>query len=379
MSRLILFFGVTALPVYLGQSGGIQIAHFLIFCFSLITLHKWLAKLEKFHVYLGIFVFYTFLRESISIIDGGSAKELMPAVYWFYNLILCASIVEWSKNRKNITAIVFGIYCSAAIAVLGVLIFGFSLTNSAEGVTRAVGTFNNPNQLGYYSVCLASFSMLFRIYNLVGKRIHQLTIATALFLAVASLSKAAMLSIFICIIFSLMPKKFSIKEISLTITSVVLLGLGIFIMFATIGLDDLKFMSRLADIGKDHDDSLAARGYFVFLEGSVAQILFGLSSASVKSILGTEVHSTLAGIFNNYGIFGFALFLIALTTWIKRVWNTLGLSGIWVIVVPAMFYGLTHNGARFSIFWLLVSVSLALTAITPQKSDSRSKNNRVVR
>ena len=54
-------------------------------------------------------------------------------------------------------------------------------------------------------------------------------------------------------------------------------GVVILIMFYMQGsFDEFRFVQRLQGMAQESDSSLEARGYFVFLEGSTLQIVFGL-------------------------------------------------------------------------------------------------------
>ena len=137
-------------------------------------------------------------------------------------------------------------------------------------------------------------------------------------------------------------------------------------------LADYKFVARLSGLGSQGDDSLAGRGYGVLTEVGAFQFLFGFGAQEVRQLVGHELHSTVASFFANYGVFGGLLFLGFLALWCGRVWRSLGLIGVLIIVVPPMMYGLTHNGSRFTIFWLLVAMSYAI----PDEARTRERVRR---
>ena len=84
----------------------------------------------------------------------------------------------------------------------------------------------------------------------------------------------------------------------------------------------------------------------------------------MADIVGHEVHSTLGSVINNYGFLGLILFSAVLAIWAFRLWQSYGAVGMISIAGPAMLYGITHNGIRFTIFWLLFAASMAMARNT---------------
>ncbi|WP_111735703.1 O-antigen ligase family protein [Roseovarius amoyensis] len=352
-----MFLGASLLPVYVFGSGGVQPTHLLLAGFAGLKLLTrgipvtgWLLAL--FAVFL-----HSLAVESIYVMAGGNAKFLINAVFFFYNALLTGAV--YVHTRENgLSTLVPGILVAAGIALVTILVTGVSLRDIGD-VTRATGTFNNPNQLGYFSVCLLSFAYLFYREGRVSYWIAVTVFSVSLYLAIASLSKAAMLANFIVIIVALKPV--SSRNALLGWLVVIIAGMVMLLhLYQNGALDSFIFMERLANMANENDSSLASRGYFAILEGNLAQMLFGLGGEIVDDIVGHEVHSTLGSVLNNYGLVGLALFSIALAVWVLRLWQGYGAAGFVCLAGPPLLYGITHNGVRFTIFWLLFSASMAM-------------------
>src|SRR5690606_15914645 len=123
-------------------------------------------------------------------------------VFFLYNFFLVSAIYSYCC-RYGLSALSLGLIIAAFIAIFSVSLGGVSLQDSSAG--RAAGSFNNPNQLGYFSVCLLSLTYLiyrcnyFRYPTAVG------LFCVSAFLSVVSLSKAAMVANFIVIFLALKP------------------------------------------------------------------------------------------------------------------------------------------------------------------------------
>jgi hypothetical protein len=358
----ILFIGIALLPIYFSASGGVQASHAVLAIFSIFSI---LISLKTYQNWLFIFmalVVVVALREFFYIGSSGNFNYSLPILYWIFNFLFCLAIYFWIySDQKNIIIIKYASLLSIIIALVGIFIFGFSLTTNDEGI-RAIGTFNNPNQLGYFAVCMSSILLLFKLRSEISTIQYLFFNTVILFLAIVSLSKAAMISILFCIFIYFF-------RIKLTFWTILFIIFSMILFSYLLSTSDLLFINRLQSIGDDGDDSFSARGYFAFTKGSDYQFLWGLGEQGSNNILGHEVHSTIFNIFNNYGLVGFVLFFILLLSWVKRVYSTFGLFGVLGIVGPPMLYGITHNGTRFTLFWLLFSLSMCIHRKTFAGSD----------
>ena len=64
-------------------------------------------------------------------------------------------------------------------------------------------------------------------------------------------------------------------------------------------------------------------------------------------------------ILTSYGLFGFLIFFALMLFWILDIKNSMGFESNFVCA-PSLLYGLTHNGIRFSMFWILFAISISL-------------------
>jgi hypothetical protein len=74
------------------------------------------------------------------------------------------------------------------------------------------------------------------------------------------------------------------------------------------------------------------------------------------TIIGShELHSSLGTLFFCYGAVGLLVFLIFMWTVMRRT-----RLHAWLVMAPAFAYGMTHQGLRFSLMWVLLGVVVAL-------------------
>lgn len=355
--RWLFALAVGLLPVYLWSSGGVQLSHACVAFAALIMYLSKGAKINQADIVLLALVLVAAFREGVAIIAGGQPSGILSALYILFSLVVFNSARNFATELDVQRLVVWALTAAVVVAVSGIVIKGYSFRTDSEGY-RAIGTFNNPNQLGYFAVCVSSIAVLLYQSGAIRRSATLLFfLSAALFLSVASLSKAALLA-----------TAFSGLLVGFAITSSkwrFVVGLSVALVACAVGyylydsgaLSGFKVVNRLATLGTQHDDSLSSRGYNVLAQASGWELFFGFGSLKTRELVGHEVHSTIFSFFANYGFVGGGAFVIFLALWARRLYRDLGWIGIMAVGGPPMLYGVTHNGSRFTIFWLLLALS----------------------
>ena len=352
-----LTFGISVFPLYLWASGQPQLSHFvlLIFIMLCLTLMRQVASYTIVHGLLGVLCCIIFIRQLSFAMDEG-ILALMPFLYIFYNALLFLAVCKFLSSH-DMSALRIGVILSILIAVLGVVLMGFSLVVIDDGAYRVTGTFNNPNQTGYFSICLAGIAASLFLSGELSRTIFISIFAGCIFLAILSLSKAAMVGIsFYLLIFLRWNELIKMVPLIAVISPILIFSVNI-------DFEDLKFIDRLAQIGSDSDDSLEARGYGVLFDPDI-RIIYGWGEGYVQNVTGHETHSTIGNIIISYGLVGFTVFVLFLSLIFLRVSKRFGLIVTIGLIAPVMLYGITHNGFRFSIFWVYLAVIYTLSSVS---------------
>ncbi|WP_374407142.1 O-antigen ligase family protein [Pelagerythrobacter sp.] len=371
IQAFLLFLGVALLPVYLFGSGAAQPTHIALALFAGAVWLTTRIALDRWSFLLLLLAIHGTLVELIYLAAGADPQNLMSAVFLIYNFIVPFAVFAYC-SRYGDRPIAFGLMIAAVIAIGTVALNGVELQD-VGGTSRSTGSFNNPNQLGYFAVCLLSLTYLLRERGAYGNRVTIAFYGAALFLAIASLSKAAMVATFVVIFFASKPRMSRNYLAAWTLGVVGAVGLLLYAYLAGY-LDQYLFIQRLDGMLNEGDSSLASRGYFAFLDGGIMQIFLGLGSENVIRMVGHEVHSTFFSILSNYGLVGFGLLLAVVIVWFRLLWRMHGFVGLVCIAGPAMMYGITHNGSRFTIFWILFALSLVPKPRSVPKRQARPQS-----
>jgi hypothetical protein len=347
-------------PFYFWKSGLPQISDFI-----LVLLVLSYAVSNKFNFSFNInnrgfllfgvlFVSYVFTINLIWILLlQSSSGFLLSSTFYLYNFLVATMVITLYNKYKQI--IIRITYYAILISVIIQTVLYFTGGGFTGG--RMTVSFNNPNQLGYFALISASILIFTSNKIKVDTKWFFVGIICLFVLVFASLSKAAILSFIGLIFFFLLARTENKKLKRNMIYSVILMVLAVGVIYNTTPIIQENHLinsvqNRIKAIGSDSDDSLQGRGYDRISEYPQFWI-FGAGEGQYSRFKNQriEFHSTLGNIQVSYGIFGSLLFLSLLFIALKK-----DKYRSWYILVFIMAYGLTHNGIRNSMLWILLAL-----------------------
>jgi hypothetical protein len=340
-------------PYYLLPSGLPQIADILLlFILAILPLLPRVQHDSSTRRLVGCMMFFCVYAAVVNVAWSIALTDQSVAIYATYYvfdvglLIVClrlGALYPIPTLRAVAYAIGTSAIIQAATAVLA----------SHAAQLRQTASFNNPNQLGYWSIL--SLCLFLAIAGRLKLKWHfQAIVTVCLFYLVAlSLSKAAILSA------ALMFMLHFLKSPKLAAIAILSALAGYLVLENTTIAEHVT--ARLENIGQQKDDSLYSRGYLRIIEypqytllgaGEGAHYRFDNVAYSAEQF---EIHSTFATILFSYGMVGMTAFFLA-------IWQLYRISAITYLIylAPPFLYGLTHQGLRFSFLWLLIAVLAVL-------------------
>lgn len=360
--RLLLLLAVALFPLYLWESALPQVSHMLFLLLALMNFGLQVRPIPggtEVRI-LAALVALIFVRQ---VLYGIAASEfaLMPAIHAAFNLVVFLTIRSYALRSPDETwrVVLWGLAAGVLIETAALLSGGFRLYVSAVVTDRAIGTFNNPNQLGYYAVLVFSVAFLAHLRGTLSLAWLVASYAVCGFLVALSLSKAAMLAFLF--VGSAFFRGWRFGLFLLLCASVPL-----FFPLLIEQVSAFRFADRLMSIGRSRDDSLVARGFGPLLDPDW-RLAFGWGEGYVTDLIGVEIHSTLGNVLISYGIVGFALFAAFLLACFSSIAASHGRTAALVAIAAFNVYGIAHNGIRFTMLW----VFLALTFSVARRAPSR--------
>ena len=358
-------------PVYLFESGTPQICDYLMLVLFVMLCVlgriQWREHCSPLMVSILACCGYAILSNLIWYCLSGHSDHLTFACYYLFALLtvlVVSSLEVWFRRRFiqwTVTSLLLAIVQTTIVSAF-----------SDSGEVRSSGLFNNPNQLGYFVVLSASMLWIwFDRYSLNRTKATRLYIigvfaivACLGYLSMTTMSRATIgaLGVGAILFFGRKP------ILALLIAIPLVWGFGY--------LDDTlhfteAFSSRLENQDRLGQSFLQGRGYdrisyyrtnWIFGVGEGNNQRFGYSDHT------GELHSTFGSFFFCYGIVGFFL----LTNVLVGLSRSAGVRSL-LYMLPALAFGLAHNGIRETYFWVLI-VWVA-SSYTPSQHSPASQHS----
>ena len=339
--------------LYLWDSGRPQVYHILILVFMIICLMKDTRILvTKDYLLALLFPAYILIMQVLTFFVYG-IENFQSVLYYIFNFSFFVCFVNYYSDRgKKIAEMSDYLILAALISLMSVYL-GVDVD---KGYSRPTGGFNNPNQLGYFGLIMLNLSTLYLV------RFDQKNRALILFLIsimliITSLSKAALVAALPAILlFTYLGKSYwKLAFYGVGIPALIVSVFYLYAYVSDVGYENIRLFARLANIGADSDDNFGGRGY-LFLLNPDLRVIFGVGEGVYNLEHGKEPHTSIGNIITNWGLIGGLLFLGVMTNMFRGFFQ-----GGYKIVVLAMLlsmflYSLTHNGLRFTPFWLLLAI-----------------------
>lgn len=292
----------------------------------------------------------------------------LPAAYYLYNVALYYCVLTLLSSRGAFAINILSKVITYSICVIAVMVM--ALGASIGTYARELAFFNNPNQLGYWALLSVCCAATLHLVNKMGKRHALISYLGGALLIVLSLGKAAMLSAAMVFIYVATRKTLYAVFTALAVIVLIIFS-GSQALFSA-GLYN-RVLPRLENIGHQTDDSLAGRGYDRIFEYP-QYLLLGAGEGNLIERFGSdpsELHSTIGTVVFSYGVVGLLIFLRALFLICRCA-----TPHSWALMLAPMLYGLTHQGIRFSVFWIFLAL-LTYVGTSPSGGIEDSHRGRV--
>lgn len=368
-------------PLYFFRSGTLQLSDMLFALLFLMVVFsgrplfndqkttRWIACFFICLIYQ--FAVNAFWYYNVQTTLRADTSFLKSTLYYVFNFLVCISIFQLASLRGfsyTLRLYLIGTALSLFVAAIGVLL-------QYEGRGRATGTFNNPNQLGYFSIVILTAVTYFA--KNIRPSIRILLVMLCITLSIMSLSKASILatSVLLFAYFINSRDRIGAGKLVSVMLSIIAVGVLIYILmyadWESLNEQQLiiSLRKRLGSITTENDSALgASRGYDRMKEIG-GWIVTGVGEGANYRFLtmpGKEVHSLYASVIVSYGMIGFFTM-----TWLvgSAITNNRSVIRSLLCFSGVLAYCVTHNGVRSTLLWALIAMLL----ITPERNDSSQK------
>lgn len=356
----VLFLFVATSSLYFFDSGGPQIGDPLILVLfaSVAIIHFGglyrVFREDKPVSLMAIMVLWIFLVASLNVIYFSLPEILFPVIFYVFNFMAMASTAVLFSFRPEKTRA----YLLAGVYISSVLTFVFVALDAGFSGRRITGPFNNPNQLAYYSICIwvivlaiSPKGKLFRLPNLM-----VMVFATLFILSSASLT--ALASVLLLVASTLIRAAREGLKIKYVVLMPFLIAVAI---FSVINSErGMNMVNRAIERSDTLESKIAnmetSRGYARVFDHPEYLILGVGERGRQRFEFRQEAHSSFVTMIFSYGFVGLSLFISILffSVWRGPVYLVGALGAI-------LIYSATHNGLRFTLFWIALVCMLQAT------------------
>jgi len=350
-------------PIYLLPSGLPQPADVVVafgaFVFLFSEKIKFVIKIPVVIYLFRLILLITIINFSywfyFYVIKGIENRMFFVPLFYIFNgiffLMFIATLYKDGLLRKKFINII-GLMILLTLSIQFYLaLIGFQYVRDEE-TSRATIFFNNPNQLGYFSLLMLTiFTVLPSIFRKNILIIIFIVFITS-YLVLYSGSRAALAGVFLLtiLLFYVEGFKFKLKSFLLLLITIISLPVLVNSNFFN---DKIELMTIRNERHAASDlTEFQIRGYDRLLKYP-EYIFFGAGEGRYDrfdSRNQLEMHSGFGTILFSYGILGFILFIFFIYEVIK-----LRPIFYFLILSPVFIYNLTHQGFRTTLFWILLA------------------------
>lgn len=370
---LLLYIYLLLRPYYFFSSGGLQISDTFIiiaFIFYLIlnkNKRKKIFNIKNENKFFVIFIILTCVVNGIYFLIYNDFKFILSSLYYIFILMALVLFSYSFKNNKKFMKIADKIFKFNLLIQFIIYISGMGRYYS---LSRYMGTFNDPNQFGYYILLIFAFISIFNV-KLNNKNYEKfIYFVISIILIFASGSTGMLLGITVMVILEVLKViKYIYRYINKGLASLVFLIPIILIFFSiyNINLTDIKNINIInrtyQKINKFSNEPFSNSDYQnmnIFEERGYDKLylypqylLYGSGEGYYErftlSAYSNEIHATLPSIWFYYGVIP----LLFLLNWMYKKLHNLSVD-IKIIYFALILESFTLLNQRQVLFWIII-------------------------
>jgi hypothetical protein len=373
------------LPLNIFPSGGPQVVDLVIPLVGLSVVLQ--AAQHEIFMISEVALALATLAGYVSIVNTSFAFNnpdfayVLSSIYMVYPVFMLAAFAIAFRRLLQSDSGMKYLYIALLLATLT----PWTMQGAYERTLRNALSFNNPNQLGYFSLLLYICWLVVRWYCKTsspnGSQWHWWKVATDLSVFVSvhvftaiSLSRASWMALAVVDLFLLarLPR----KKLLLAIGIFLCLGVGAVACYQLYLRDSRlgqQIISRFqtVDYEAELNKRLVNRLERGHQEDSVIKSMFGTGGAQAEGTKAThlEVHNFFGAMFKSYGAIGIAILVAIGALYTKLVFHLPG--AIWYLGA-ILVYNMAHNGIRFRPFWIALALVLSVANLTKEREANSS-------
>lgn len=349
--------------IYVFPPGLPQPADFILLLVAGLTLSfswRYLADEPILYIAFVSLLGWIITVNSIWFLMEHDFRFLQSSLFFIFNAIVFISVLGIALRDFDRFCCLMYWSCIAALAVEV-----FYITIFYPGLSRrTAGSFNNPNQLGYWVLLVFACIGVVRRRERLGL-VDLFGLGLGCYAIALSLSRAATIAAGV-LVTAIVISSGVRRGAGLVLAAGLAGGLAFEILNGGGGMVDrianaeltTALDQRLSGISEAHQDGDMVRRGYKRLVDNPHYLALGAGEGAYERLstenFTKEFHSTLGNVLMSYGIVGLTLFGLFLFAIFKNSpWTS------WMYLFSIMLYGITHMGLRDSLFWIFLALVCA--------------------
>lgn len=354
IGALLLFLGLSLSSLYLFPSGAPQLADFVLIGFSGVMLVMSLGdkhlKVSPFAICWGMMVLWVLLVCLSWTLIMQTTTFFKPAQFFLFNFLIGMSLLRFLNvyGDRALGIIRSGVSIALLIAA------GYTVTQLAMGISRTTGSFNNPNQLAYFSLCGVVLLLMLDDFHIQMRPLALAGLASGVLGILAASSLAAMGGGVMVLAGWALANAKQVKHFARLLLLLPLLLLGVLVANVSSDGQVLRNLEARMDRAPSKVDSVYEERKFDRLMNFPEYAILGAGEAERERFApydGHEIHSSFVNMLFAYGLPGLGLFLLTIAIVLRQA-----PLYVWAAVAGPLVYSLTHNGLRSTLFWMVLVI-----------------------
>lgn len=354
LGGMFLFLGLSLSSFYLLPSGLPQPGDILLLPFIAIMLlmslrdDRGLMQHPFVLAWLAMVTWVTLVSLGWIVLDQDAGYLRYP-LFFLFNFLLGAGLLRF------LTAVPQGMrWVRLAVMIALLVAFGGVVLDLALSRIRATGTFNNPNQLAFFSLCALVMLLASYGFRLPLRPLPVAAMVAAVTNILAASSLAAMGGLCLVMLSWALFHLGRLRHLLRLVLLVPLLVLSLVGFDAWTGGRVEHNITQRFERAPDKVEGIYAHRKYQRMVEFPAYNLLGAGEGNTdrfRPYHGNEIHSSFGTMLFSYGVPGLALFLSVL---LAAVWRAP--PHVWLALSGPLLYSVTHNGLRTTLFWLMLVV-----------------------
>ncbi|MCE8035047.1 hypothetical protein EKK97_00960 [Billgrantia tianxiuensis] len=354
IAAVLLFFGLSLASLYVFPSGLPQPADFLLLGFaglmSLLALGDKRLAASSFALCWALMVLWVLLVcLGWALVMESTAFFIYPAFYLFNFLVGMALLRFLSLSGEMGRSLVRnGLSIALLVAASQVLL------QLGAGANRTTGSFNNPNQLAYFSLCGIVVLMLLDDFRPPLRPLMLAGLVAAVISILAASSLGAMggaVLVGLGWVVANLDRLHRFARLLLVVP--LILVVVVVVNLSSDGQVQSNLQSRM-DRAPDKVENAYEERKYDRLANFPEYAILGAAEGERRRFApyhNSEIHSSYGNMLFAYGIPGFGLFLAVIFLALRNA-----PVYVWMGVAGPLVYSLTHNGLRSTLFWMMLAI-----------------------